>query len=72
MPDEPVKRKRGRPRKNPVVEENSNSSPTSNKDSQQSSKSNPNYEFNSFRTSGLIFDSIYKCGIYSYRETCKF
>lgn len=66
MPDEPVKRKRGRPRKNPVVEENSNSSPTSNKDSQQSSKSNPNYEFNSFRTSGLIFDSIYKCGIYDY------
>lgn len=66
MPDEPVKRKRGRPRKNPVVEENSNSSLTSNKDSQQSSKSNPNYEFNSFRTSGLIFDSIYKCGIYDY------
>lgn len=66
MPDEQVKRKRGRPRKNPVVEESSTPSPTSKQDSQQSSKSNPNYEFNSFRTSGLIFDSIYKCGIYDY------
>lgn len=66
MPDEQVKRKRGRPRKNPVVEESSTPSPTSKQDSQQSSKSNPNYEFNSFRTSGLIFDSIYKCGVYDY------
>lgn len=66
MPDEQIKRKRGRPRKNPVVEENSNSSPTSKQDSQQSSKTNPNYEFNSFLISGSIFDSIYKCGIYDY------
>lgn len=66
MPDEQVKRKRGRPRKNPVVEENSNSSPTSKRDSQQSSKTDPNYEFNSFSISGSIFDSIYKCGIYDY------
>ena len=41
MPDEQIKRKRGRPRKNPVVEENSNSSPVLNQNSSQSSKTNP-------------------------------
>ena len=66
MPDEQIKRKRGRPRKNPVVEENSNSSPALNQNSNQSSQTNPDYEFNSYRTSGLIFDSIYRCGIYDY------
>ena len=70
MPEEQVKRKRGRPRKNPVAEENSNSSPTPDQsDSLTDSNINPNYEFNSFTVNSLVFDSIesiFNCGIYDY------
>ena len=67
MPDEQVKRKRGRPRKNPVVEENTSSSPTIS-DTSNSSQTNPKYEFNSFFTSSdsFLFNSLYSCGIYDY------
>lgn len=74
MPEEQVKRKRGRPRKNPVVEENSNSSPTAQnefKDSETNSKNTPstysdNFEYNSYSTINSIFDPIFMCGIYDY------
>lgn len=52
---EEVKKKRGRPRKNPVVETNSQSSPTSKKTN----------EFNSY-SDKMLFESIFKCGIYDY------
>lgn len=52
---EEVKRKRGRPRKNPVVETNSQSSPTSEQIN----------EFNSY-SEKIVYDSIFKCGIYDY------
>lgn len=54
MPEE-VKKKRGRPRKNPVVETNSQSSPTSKKTN----------EFNSY-SDKMLFESIFKCGLYDY------
>ena len=54
MPEE-VKKKRGRPRKNPVVETNSQSSPTSEKIN----------EFNSY-SDKMLFESIFKCGLYDY------
>jgi len=56
MPEE-IKKKRGRPRKNPVVETNdSYSSPT------DIEKTN---EFNSY-TDTILFNSIFKCGVYDY------
>lgn len=55
MPEE-VKRKRGRPRKNPVVETNSQSSPA------VEDKVN---EFNSY-TDRLLYESIFNCGVYDY------
>lgn len=69
MPDEQVKRKRGRPRKNPVVEENQASSPTLEISDQISNQSvNNSYEFNSYYSpsGNLIFDTIFHCGIYDY------
>lgn len=54
MPEE-VKKKRGRPRKNPVVETNSQSSPTSEKTN----------EFNSY-SDKMLFESIFRCGLYDY------
>lgn len=67
MPDEPVKRKRGRPRKNPVVEENQASSPTASSNETNNSY-NDSHEFNSFYSpsGSLIFDSLFSCGIYDY------
>lgn len=67
MPDEPVKRKRGRPRKNPVVEENQASSPTASSNESNNSY-NDSHEFNSFYSpsGSLIFDSLFSCGIYDY------
>lgn len=59
MAEETVK-KRGRPRKTPVVESNAQSSPTN------QNTEDKNYEFNSFIGSGSIFDSIFSCGIYDY------
>lgn len=66
MPDEQVKKQRGRPRKNPVVEENTSSSPTS--ETSQASQRSDSYEFNSFYTHGCgsIFEPLFKCGIYDY------
>lgn len=58
MPEE-VKKKRGRPRKNPVVETNQQSSPTQNISSES-------HEFNSFATNSDIFASIFSCGVYDY------
>ena len=56
MPEE-IKKKRGRPRKNPVVETNdSYPSPT------DIEKTN---EFNSY-TDTILFNSIFKCGVYDY------
>ena len=69
MPDEQVKRKRGRPRKNPVVEENQASSSTLEISDQTSNQSvNNSYEFNSYYSpsGNLIFDTLFHCGIYDY------
>ena len=74
MPEEQVKRKRGRPRKNPVAETNSQSSPTIQNESNSSeantsttsSTYNSNFEFNSYSTFGSIFDPLFMCGIYDY------
>ena len=60
MLDEQVKRKRGRPRKNPVVEENQASSSTLEISDQTSNQSvNNSYEFNSYYSpsGNLIFDT---------------
>ncbi len=54
---EEIKKKRGRPRKNPVVETNQQSSPTVSKDE--------SYEFNSYVVNYLT-DSIFSCGVYDY------
>lgn len=54
MPEE-VKKKRGRPRKNQVVETNSQPSPTSEKTN----------EFNSY-SDKMLFESIFRCGLYDY------
>ena len=64
MAEETVK-KRGRPRKQPVGETNSKSSPATLNRTQIDSDTS-NYEFNSFVGSGSIFDSIFSCGIYDY------
>lgn len=53
---EEVKRKRGRPRKNPVAETNSQSSPAIEAKT---------LEFNSY-SDKLIYESIFNCGIYDY------
>ena len=74
MPEEKVKRKRGRPRKNPVAETNSQSSPAIQNESNSSeantsttsSTYNSNFEFNSYSTFGSIFDPLFMCGIYDY------
>ena len=74
MPEEQVKRKRGRPRKNPVAERNSQSSPAIQNESNSSeantsttsSAYNSNFEFNSYSTFGSIFDPLFMCGIYDY------
>ena len=74
MPEEQVKRKRGRPRKNPVAETNSQSSPAIQNESNSSeantsttsSTYNSNFEFNSYSTFGSIFDPLFMCGIYDY------
>ena len=58
MPEE-VKKKRGRPRKNPVVETNQQSSPTK-------TISDNSHEFNSFATNSDIFAPIFSCGVYDY------
>lgn len=61
MSEEP-KKKRGRPRKNPVTETNdaqSSSSPSN------SSDVNGKFEFNSY-SSNFIYQSIFNCGIYDY------
>lgn len=57
MPEEVIK-KRGRPRKNPVVETNSQSSPTS------EIKETIN-EFGSY-SDKMLYESIFKCGVYDY------
>ena len=54
---EEIKRKRGRPRKNPVVETNQQPSPTVSKDE--------SYEFNSY-VANYLTDSIFSCGVYDY------
>lgn len=64
MAEETVK-KRGRPRKQPVGETNSKSSPATLNRTQIDSDTS-NYEFNSFVGSGSIFDSIFSCGMYDY------
>lgn len=74
MPEEQVKRKRGRPRKNSVAETNSQSSPAIQNESNSSeantsttsSAYNSNFEFNSYSTFGSIFDPLFMCGIYDY------
>lgn len=69
MPEEQVKRKRGRPRKNPVVETNTKSSPTDElNQTSQSTENNyeSNLEYNSYFTNGLIFDPLFACGVYDY------
>lgn len=74
MPEEQVKRKRGRPRKNSVVETNTQSSPTTQSEPKSSetnstntsSHYNPNFEYSSYSTINSIFDPLFMCGIYDY------
>lgn len=68
MPDEQVKRKRGRPRKTPVVEENQTSSPIDSTTNEFNTSSGESHEFNSFYSpsGSLIFESLFSCGIYDY------
>lgn len=74
MPEEQVKRKRGRPRKNPVVETSTQSSPTTQSEPKSSetnstntsSHYNPNFEYSSYSTINSIFDPLFMCGIYDY------
>lgn len=65
MPDEQVKRKRGRPRKAQVDETNSTSSPTI-EDNVDAKNINETFEFNSYWTPGSIFDPLFACGVYDY------
>lgn len=65
MPDEQVKRKRGRPRKDQVGETNSTSSPTI-EDNVDTKNINKTFEFNSYWTLESIFDSLFSCGVYDY------
>lgn len=74
MPEEQVKRKRGRPRKNPVVETSTQSSPTTQSEPKSSetnstntsSHYNSNFEYSSYSTINSIFDPLFMCGIYDY------
>ena len=68
MPDDQIKRKRGRPRKTPINEKGQNLSSTSELSSDNNSDTPTSYEFNSFYTpsGSLIFDSLFHCGIYDY------
>lgn len=65
MPDEQVKRKRGRPRKTQVGETNSTSSPTI-EDNVDTKNINETFEFNSYWTLEPIFDPLFACGVYDY------
>ena len=65
MPDEQVKRKRGRPRKAQVGETNSTSSPTI-EDNVDAKNINETFEFNSYWTPESIFDPLFACGVYDY------
>ena len=68
MPDEQVKRKRGRPRKNPVAETNTTSSPTVINNQGHSTGKNGNneiFEYNSYSTTD-IFAPLFACGVYDY------
>lgn len=65
MPDEQVKRKRGRPRKDQVGETNSTSSPTI-EDNVDTKNINKTFEFNSYWTLESIFDPLFSCGVYDY------
>lgn len=65
MPDEQVKRKRGRPRKTQVGETNSTSSPTI-EDNVDTKNINETFEFNSYWTLEPIFDPLFTCGVYDY------
>lgn len=65
MPDEQIKRKRGRPRKN-TSENNIDSSSISN-EKDTSTNSTKSYEYNSYyAATSLLYDTIFKCGIYDY------
>lgn len=68
MPDEQVKRKRGRPRKNQSVEVNTASSSTTSVQNSNNDMSDTSHEFNSIYSSSgsLIFESLFNCGIYDY------
>ena len=74
MSEEQVKRKRGRPRKNPVAETNTKSSPTVEKETKSSekisdnasNKSDSSFEYNSYSAINSIFDPLFSCGVYDY------
>lgn len=65
MPDEQVKRMRGRPRKIQVSETNSTSSPTI-EDNVDAKNISETFEFNSYWTLESIFDPLFSCGVYDY------
>ena len=65
MPDEQVKRKRGRPRKTQMGETNSTSSPAI-EDNVDTKNINETFEFNSYWAPGSIFDPLFACGVYDY------
>ena len=68
MPDDQIKRKRGRPRKTPINEKGQNLSSSAELSSDNNPDTPTSYEFNSFYTpsGSLIFDSLFHCGIYDY------
>ena len=68
MPDDQIKRKRGRPRKIPINVKGQDLSSTSELSSDNNSDTSTSYEFNSFYTpsSTLLFSSLFNCGIYDF------
>ena len=65
MPDEQIKRKRGRPRKN--TSENNIDPSSIHNEKDTSTNSSKSYEYNSYyAATSLLYDTIFKCGIYDY------
>ena len=63
MPEEQVKRKRGRPPKNKTTTLSSESQLS---ETNQDNLKDKEYEFNSYSSFNQLFDSIFNCGIYNY------
>ena len=66
MPEEQVKRKKGRPPKNKTTTLSSDSSHESQASVETNQNNSKGYEFNSYSSYDQLFDSIFNCGIYNY------